>query len=108
MTCGLFWLAMSTLSPVEKFLDDLGVLAGELRRAAGQPLLLVLQARVAPPGALELVAHLHAQAPDALDLEVDPVAVLERRQPAVIGARREHVAGLQGVDGRHPLDAARD
>src|SRR5262245_54860440 len=98
---------MSLMSP-EWLSGRFRILAGELRRAARQSLLLVLEARVAPPGALELVAHFHAQPAHALDLELDPVAVLERGQAAVVGTGREHVAGLERVDRADPLDAARD
>ena len=63
-------------------------------------LLLALEARLARPGALEVVAHVEAQPAQALGLELDLVAVLERVQAAMVGAGGEDVAGLQRVDRR--------
>src|SRR5439155_2349108 len=84
------------------------VLPGELRGRALLLLLLPVEPRLPPPGALEVVAHAHAEPTHPLDLELDEVAVLERREPAVVGAAGEHVARLERVDGGDPLDAARD
>src|SRR5882762_10612449 len=79
-------------------LRALCVLPRELRRAPLQAFLLVLEARVAAPGALQRVADLHVQTPQSLDLEFDPVAVLKSAQAAMVGASGEHVAGIQGVN----------
>src|SRR5688572_25167136 len=84
------------------------VLAGELGRKPFQALLLVLEAGVSRPGAFQLVAHVHAQAPQALGFELDEIAVLQGAQPAVIRSGGEHVARLQRMYGRYPLDAPRD
>ena len=85
------------------------VAAGRLRRVSALAALgLPFQPRVARPGALEVVAHVDAQAAEPVDLELDFVAVLEGMQAAMVGAGREHVARLQSMDGADELDAARD
>src|SRR5262249_34104406 len=86
----------------------LRVLAGRLRGRAFLALVLAGQARLAAPGALEVVADADVQPAEALALQLDGVAVLEAAEPAMVGAGGEDVAGLQRVDRRHPLDAARD
>src|SRR5262245_16904423 len=85
------------------------VLAGELRGVIALAALgVMLEPGNARPGALELVAHADPQPTQPLDLELDAVAVLERVQAAMIGAGRQHITGLQGVDRADELDAARD
>ena len=76
------------------------VLAGQLRRRRVEALVLPVEPRLARPGALQLVAHVEAQAAETLDLQLDRVAVLEAVQPAMVGAGRQDVAGLQRVDRR--------
>src|SRR5262245_20891893 len=99
--------SMRLLRPVPRLLR--GVLTGELRRmGAGEPLLLVLQPGVTRPGALEVVAHADAQLAESFGFQLDLIAVLERAQASMIRAGRQNVAGLERVDRRHPLDAARD
>src|SRR5258707_10745419 len=72
-----------------------GVLAGELRGVrALAALFLVLQARRARPGALVLVLHVDVQRAHLLDGKLDPVAVHEGVQPAMVGAGGQDVAGL--------------
>src|SRR5262249_44236161 len=85
-----------------------GVLAAELGRRALEALVLAVELSLPRPGALEVVPHVEAQPPQPLRLQLDEVAVLEAAEPAVVGPRGEHVAGLQRVDGGDPLDAARD
>jgi len=68
--------------------------------------LFVLEARVAAPGAFERIADFHAQTPEALDLELDPVRRPESAQAPVVGAGGEHVARIERVDSADPLDAA--
>src|SRR6185369_12646227 len=80
----------------------LRVLPGQLGRQAFQLLLRTLQARFARPGALQLVAHADVQRAEALGRQLDLVSVLERRQPAVIGAGGEDVARLERVYRAHP------
>src|SRR6185503_7108272 len=62
------------------------ILAGELRRSPLQAFLLVLKARIASPGSLQRVADFHVQPPQAVDFELDLVAVLECREAPVVGA----------------------
>src|SRR5271169_4449289 len=69
------------------------VLAGQLRRdvriVAGcllRRLLVHLQPRFAPPGALQLILDVEREATEAVDLELDLVTVLERVEAAVVGA----------------------
>src|ERR1700741_517165 len=88
--------------------SHLGVLAGELGRVALQPLLLALKARFARPGAIQLVADLHREPAQAVDFELHGIAVLQRRQTAMVGAGGDEVARLQIMDARDPFDAARD
>src|SRR5437870_652722 len=87
-------------------LRALCVFPRELRRAPLQAFSFVLQTRVPAPGAPELIANLHVQPPQSLDLELDPVAVLERGEAPVVGAGGEHVARIERVDSADPLDAA--
>src|SRR6185295_11960285 len=84
------------------------MLTGQLGRRPLLTLLLTIQTRLTTPGALEVVTHVEAQPAEPLDFELDHVAVLESAQAAVVGAGGENVAGLQRVDRRDPLDAARD
>src|SRR6266481_5221969 len=88
------------------------VLAGLLRRdvriGAGRllrRLLVHLQPRPPLPGALQLVLNVEGKLPDAVDFELDLVAVHERVEAAVVGAGGNDVARLQGVDRGEPLDA---
>src|SRR5215510_8992158 len=74
------------------------VLAADLRRRPFLSLLLAIQTRLPIPRALELVADVEAQRAQALRLDLNHVAVLKRAEPAVIGARGEHVTGLERVD----------
>src|SRR5215211_7909917 len=62
------------------------VAAGELRGVFALALGVPFQARVARPGALEVVAHVDAQAAEPIDLKLDLVAVLEGMQAAMVGA----------------------
>src|SRR5215470_10845801 len=84
------------------------VLARDLGRGSFLSLLLTVESRLPRPRALEVIPHVEAQAAQAVGLDLDPVAVLEAAQPTVVGAGREDVARLEGVDRRDPLDAARD
>src|SRR5207244_10008399 len=84
------------------------VLPRQLRRGALQLLLLPIQPCLSAPGALEVVADVEVQPAQALGLDLDPIAVLEAAQPAVIRAGRDQVAGLERVDRGDPLDAARN
>src|SRR4029077_13211213 len=95
-------------SPLWKKILSLRVFPRELRRIALQPFLLALESRLPLPGALQLVLHADGEPPQPVDLELDAVAVLEGREPAVIGAGGEDVTRLQRMDRRDPLDAARD
>src|SRR5882672_3852329 len=83
---------------------DVGIGAGRLLRR----LLVHLQSRPPIPGALQLVLDVEGELPDAVDFELDLVAVHERVEAAMVGAGGDDVAGLQRVDRRQPLDAARD
>src|SRR3546814_4939919 len=49
-----------------------------------------------------------SQSPDAAAVQFDHVAVLDAAESAMVGAHRQHVAGLQRVNAAHPLDAAGD
>src|SRR6266850_7780581 len=60
------------------------------------------------PGALERIADVEAHAPDAVNLEVDDLAVLERPQAFVVRAARDEVARVERHDGRGELDQLRD
>src|SRR5215471_11316420 len=71
-------------------------------------LVVHVEPRLPSPCALEPVAHVDAEPAEAFGLELDDVAVLEGAQAAVVGSGRHHVAGLEGVNGAHPFDAARD
>src|SRR5262249_13800002 len=85
------------------------VFPGQLRRRhLLRALVLHVEARLATPGALEVVAHVEAQLAEPFGLELDHVTVLEGVEAAVVGAGRQYVAGLEGVDRADPLDAARD
>src|SRR5688572_32399832 len=84
------------------------VFPGELRRRCFLLFVLPVEARVASPRALQLVLHFELEPPELLRFDLDRVAILERRQPAMVGAGREDVAGIDGVDRRHPFDTARD
>src|SRR3954466_14611866 len=60
-----------------------GVFSGQLRRDVGigagsllRRLLVHLEARLASPGALQLVLDVEGEPPDAVDFELDLVAVL--------------------------------
>jgi len=55
-----------------------GVFAGQLRGvSAFEPLLLVLEPRVARPGALQIVAYLEAQAAEPGGFQFDEIAILK-------------------------------
>src|SRR5947199_3819299 len=84
------------------------VLPGELRRRAFELLLLPLEPSLPGPRALQVVADVDAQPAQPLRLQLDQVPVLEGAEAAVVGARRQDVARLQGMDGADPLDAPRD
>src|SRR5579863_70229 len=84
------------------------VFAGELRRRAFEPLLLPLEPRLARPCALQRIADLDGEAPQALRFQLDRVAVLEGAEAAVVRPAGEDVARLERVDRAHPFDAARD
>src|SRR5690348_1685241 len=92
-----------------------GVFSGQLRRDVGigagsllRRLLVHLQPGFASPGALQLVLDVEGEPPDAVDLQLDLVAVLKGVETAVVGAGGDDVTRLQGVDRAQPLDAARD
>ena len=57
--------------------------------------------------ALQRIANVEPHAPDALDLEVDDFAVLQRSETLVVGSARDHVAGIERHDGRCELDELR-
>src|SRR5262249_1968114 len=84
------------------------VLPGQLWRRAFELLVLAVEPRLASPRPLEVVPHAEAQPAEPLGLDLDAVAVLEAAEPAVVGAGRDDVAGIERVDRGHPLDAARD
>src|SRR3546814_8342859 len=44
-----------------------------------------------------------SQSPDAAAVQFDHVAVLDAAESAMVGAHRQHVAGLQRVNAAHPL-----
>src|SRR5436190_19767562 len=88
----------------------LGVSAFGLRRdvrvVAGRLLLrrlMHLEARLALPFALQLVLDAESEAPEPLGLDLDLVAVHERIEPAMVGARGDDVARLRGGDRGHPI-----
>src|SRR5262249_14668774 len=83
-------------------------LARDLGRGSFLSLLLTIESCLPRPRALEVIPHVEAQTTQAVALELDPIAVLEAAQATVIGAGRQDVAGLERVDRRDPLDAARD
>src|SRR5262245_51589493 len=60
------------------------VLPGQLGRRSFLALVLAVQPGLARPGALEIVAHVEAQATQSLGLQLDAVAVLERAQATVV------------------------
>src|SRR5215471_1391155 len=84
------------------------VLAGELGCRSLQALLLAIEARLAVPGALEVVLDVEAEPVKAVGLDLDGIPVLEAAEPAMVRAGGEDVARLQGVDGGDPLEAAGD
>src|SRR5438445_9814933 len=84
------------------------VLSGQLRCRALELLLLPVQTGLPAPGALEVVPYVEAQPAELLGLDLDPIAVLETAQAAMVGAGRDDVAGLERVDRGDPYDAARD
>src|SRR5438445_4081154 len=73
-----------------------------------EPLLLPLEPSLAGPRALQVVADVQAQPAQSLRLQFDQIPVLERAQPAVVGARGKDNPGLQSVNGADPLDAPRN
>lgn len=85
----------------------LRVLAAQLRRDRRQLLAVTLQPRLARPGPLEIVADRYLEPSEALDFQLHHVAVHERIEAAVVGAGCDDVAGIEVVDRRDPLDAAR-
>ena len=54
--------------------------------------LLTLEARLAAPGAHQGIADFEGKPPEAIDLELDMIFVLERMQAAVVGAAGQNVA----------------
>src|SRR5258705_12717435 len=74
---------------------QLCVLARELRRGALQPLLLALEPGFARPGALQLVFHADDEPAQPVHFQLDPIAVLERREAAMVGAGGQDVARLE-------------
>src|SRR5215470_20000137 len=84
------------------------ILARQLRSHRIKSLFLALKACLAAPSAAQIVSHAEGELAEAVDLELDPIAVLECMQPAVIGAARQDVAGLERVQCACPLDASRD
>src|SRR5262249_11207718 len=81
----------------------------QLRRRYGfRALVGHLQPRLPPPCTLERVTYGNAQPAEPLALELDYIAVLKRAQTSVIGAGRQHVAGLERVNRADPFDAAWD
>src|SRR5256885_13106613 len=98
----------SERSPRDHLPRDRRVLARQLRRRAFLLLLLAIQARLPAPGALEVVADVEAEPAQPFGLDLDPVAVLESAEAAMVRAGRDDVAGVERVDRRDPLDAARD
>jgi len=56
------------------------------------------------PRALERIAHVEPHAPDAVDLEVHDLAVLQRAEAFVVGATRDDVARVERHDRRGELD----
>src|SRR5947208_3607464 len=85
-----------------------GVLPGELRRRTALAALLTIEAGVATPGALQVVLHADVESTESIGLQLDHVAVHEGAEPAMIRAERDDVAGLQTMNARDPLDAARN
>src|ERR1700687_966815 len=81
------------------------VFAAQLRRDRRQLLAVTLQSRLACPGPLEIVADGYLEPPQAFDFQLHHIAVHERIEPAVVGAGRDDVAGIEMVDRGHPLDA---
>src|SRR6266436_9040209 len=56
------------------------------------------------PRALERIAHVEPHAPDAVDLEVHDLAVLQRPEAFVVGATRDDVARVKRHDRGGELD----
>src|SRR5215472_421488 len=84
------------------------VLASELRGRRIKALFLALEARLAAPRALQIVADAESELAQAVYFKLDPIAVLECVQAAVVGASRQDVASLERVQCARPFDAARD
>ena len=91
------------------------VLAGDLRRNVRvgawrflRRAFVHLQTRHSLPFPPVFVFDIKGELADALDVELDLIAIHKRVEPAVIGAGGDDVARLQGVDRGQPFDAARD
>jgi len=69
---------------------------------------LMLQPSDARPGTLERIPHRDVQRAAAFAGELDLVTIHERVEPAVISPSRQNIARLERMDGRYPLDAARN
>src|ERR687893_171921 len=77
----------------------LRILTRQLRCGPRKTFRFALGARLTRPSTLEIVTDGDDQPPQAIDFQLDLVAVLECGQPAMIGARRQNVAGLEIVNG---------
>src|SRR5579859_2916642 len=103
-TCGTLHLGLGDSS------GDVGggVLAAELRGGAVEALLLALEARLARPGAVQVVTDSKGESTQSLGFQFDRVAILERIETPMVGASGQNVSGVERVDRRRPFDAARN
>src|SRR6266700_1994747 len=74
-----------------------GVFARQLRSGAFLTFLLPLQPRFARPGAIEGIFDAEPQSAQPFSFQLDRIAVHERVQAAVVGARSQNIARLEGV-----------
>ena len=90
--------------------DALAVWLGELdaKPTRKKNAFLMLQARDAAPGALEIIAHVEFQPPQSRTFQLDHVPVHVGVESTVIGARGQYVSRVQAVDGADEFDAAED
>ena len=63
-----------------------------------------VQACLAAPYAFQVVLNVNGEAAHALDFKLHCIAILERTQAPVVGARRHDIAWLQRVNSTDPFD----
>src|SRR5262249_20436400 len=81
------------------------ILAAELGRHCIETFLLTFKPRLPGPGALQIVPHVDRKPSELIDLELDPVSILESVQPTMVRAARQNVARFERVQRACPLNA---